>query len=97
MFSTVIVYAHRNGSLARKRVPGMVGLPVTVRAALRAAVPVARVTGTFGLDIASRNMGLVLTAIAVGFTTTGPGVLLAGLSHWRPACCIRHGQSVQVR
>jgi multiple antibiotic resistance protein len=89
---TVIIYAHRYGSFAHKRVLIVVGRPasVAIRAALRAAVPVARVMGTTGFNIASRSMGPIPAAITVGVITTGPGMLLAGLSHWRPACCIRH-------
>lgn len=81
--STVIIYTHQDGSIPHKLALILIGLLVAaaVWAALRAAVPVARVLGTTGLNIASRIMGLILAAIAVEFITGGLGVLLPGLAH----------------
>jgi len=81
--STVIIYTHLDSTAAHKLLLVAIGLVVAlaVWAALRAAVPVARVMGTTGLNIATRIMGLILAAIAVEFITRGLGVLLPGLLH----------------
>ncbi|MEZ5543462.1 MAG: MarC family protein [Pseudomonadota bacterium] len=81
--STVIIYSHQDASAAHRIALIVIGLIVAaaVWAALRAALPVARVMGTTGLNIASRIMGLILAAIAVEFITRGLGVLLPGLAH----------------
>jgi multiple antibiotic resistance protein len=80
--STVIIYAHNGtgwlytGVLVAEiwLVAGLVWL------SLHLGEGVARVLGTTGLNIATRIMGLLLAAIAVGFITHGLRVLLPGLA-----------------
>jgi len=81
--STIIIYTHMDSSMGHKLALILIGLVVStaVWAALRAAAPIAGMLGTTGLNIASRIMGLILAAIAVGFITRGLGVLLPGLMH----------------
>ena len=80
--STVIIYAHAGGGWLHMVVlVGEIWLVAgLVWMALRLGEGVARILGTTGLNIATRIMGLLLAAIAVGFITHGLKALLPGLA-----------------
>jgi multiple antibiotic resistance protein len=80
--STVIIYSHSglgwmHQALLLAEIWFIGGL---VWLALHLGEDLTRVLGTTGLNIASRVMGLLLAAIAVGFVTDGLKVLLPGLA-----------------
>lgn len=80
--STVIIYAHQHQQW--EWIGILLGeitlLALLVWLTLYLAEYLARWLGTTGLNIASRIMGLLLAAIAVGFITEGLKVLLPGLA-----------------
>lgn len=80
--STVIIYAHDGGGWAHTGilVAEILLVATLVWLALRLGVGVAKVLGNTGMNIATRVMGLLLAAIAVGFITNGLKVLLPGLA-----------------
>lgn len=79
--STAIIYAHRQ--------PGWLNLAIVVAEiwlvallvwlALLSSDVLVRLLGKTGINIATRIMGLLLSAIAIGFITQGLKVLLPGL------------------
>lgn len=80
--STAILYAHQSkGWLDHLVLLGEIWLVAgLVWVALVAGEPLWRRLGRIGLNIASRIMGLLLAAIAVGFVTQGLRQLLPGLA-----------------
>ena len=80
--STAIIYAHNGGGW-----PDLLVLVLEVWLvsalvwlSLRLGDRVAQILGTTGINIATRIMGLILAAIAVGFITSGLKQLLPGLA-----------------
>ncbi|MEJ2592530.1 MAG: MarC family protein [Candidatus Thiodiazotropha sp.] len=80
--STAIIYAHNGGGW-----PDLLVLVLEVWLvsalvwlSLRLGDRVAQILGTTGINIATRIMGLILAAIAVGFITNGLKQLLPGLA-----------------
>jgi multiple antibiotic resistance protein len=80
--STAIIYAHQQpGLLHRLIVVGEICLvSAMVWMALRASRFLGRLIGRTGLNIATRIMGLLLSAISVSFITSGLKALLPGLA-----------------
>ena len=79
--STTIIYATERSSLAHIAI--IVGccllISLTTWGALRVAIPVSRLLGKIGINIAIRIMGLLLAAVAVEIFASGLVVLLPGL------------------
>lgn len=80
--STAIIYAHKgHGWVDMSVLLGEIWLVAAlVWVSLRAGDRLMAVLGRTGLNIASRIMGLLLAAIAVGFVTQGLKILLPGLA-----------------
>jgi multiple antibiotic resistance protein len=80
--STVILYAHRNGSPVHLVVIAVDILIVAAMAwiCFRAAPVLSRWLGTTGINVVTRIMGLIIAAIGVEFITNGLKQLLPGLS-----------------
>jgi multiple antibiotic resistance protein len=81
--STTIIYATESADWKHRMI--IVGCCLLVGVAcwvgLRAAMPVSKLLGKTGINIAVRLMGLILMAVAVEIFVTGLKVLLPGLSH----------------
>lgn len=84
--STAIVYAEQAKSwidtVFTLACCALVG--VAVWAALRTAEPMGRALGRTGLNIATRVMGLLLSALAIGIIASGVRALLPGLASASP-------------
>jgi multiple antibiotic resistance protein len=78
--ATAIVFAH--GAAGTAAHVGLVGVVVLMAAllyaAMRLAVPVSRLLGDAGMNVATRLMGIVLAAIAVQMIFAGARVLMQG-------------------
>ncbi len=78
--ATTIVFAH--GATGTAAHAGLVGVVVAMAAllyvAMRLAVPVSRLLGEAGMNVATRLMGIVLAAIAVQMIFAGARVLMQG-------------------
>jgi MarC family membrane protein len=70
--STAIIYAHRDPAWMHAILIGEIWVTaLLVWLTLRSAVPISRALGTTGINIATRLMGLLLSAIAVEFIVNG--------------------------
>ncbi len=79
--STVIIYAQGGGWLSTGVLLAEIWLVAgLVWLSLHLGEGLARVLGSTGMNIATRIMGLLLAAIAVGFVTSGLKTLLPGLA-----------------
>jgi multiple antibiotic resistance protein len=81
--STTIIYATESADWKHRLIIIVCCLLVGVACwiGLRAAMPVSKLLGKTGINIAVRLMGLILMAVAVEIFVTGLKVLLPGLSH----------------
>jgi multiple antibiotic resistance protein len=79
--STVIIFADQSSDWAHKGllIASCVIVAITVSIILRMAIPIGAWLGKTGINIVSRLMGLLLTAIAVEIIVGGLGKLLPGL------------------
>lgn len=80
--STVIIFAHQATSWVDLAILTAIALVVSAVAwvALRLAAPIRRLLGLTGINVVTRLMGLILTAVAVEFITSGLAELLPGLT-----------------
>lgn len=80
--SSVILYAQQSESWLDKIVLTalVLLLAISVWISLRLAQPISRLLGTTGINIITRLLGLLLSAIAIEFITTGLVELLPGLA-----------------
>jgi multiple antibiotic resistance protein len=80
--STVVIYAHQAKDLYDTIFLVVAGLFVafTVLILLRLADPLRELLGKTGINIISRLMGLILTAVAIEFIAGGLAQLLPGLA-----------------
>ena len=80
--STVIIFANQSSSWAHKGllVASCVMVAITVWVTLRMAIPIGSWLGKTGINIVTRLMGLLLTAVAVEFIASGLVQLLPGLA-----------------
>lgn len=80
--STVIIYAHQSVTWSDTLylVGACVLVAISVWIALRAADPIRGVMGTTGINVVTRLLGVILTAVAVKFITSGLARLLPGLA-----------------
>ena len=70
--STAIIYAHRDAGWMHAVLIGEIWVAaLLVWLTLRSALPISRALGTTGLNIATRLMGLLLSAIAAEFIVNG--------------------------
>jgi multiple antibiotic resistance protein len=79
--STLIIYSQEAPGWSHKGilVGSCLGAALLLWIAMLAAIPLSRWLGRTGINIATRVMGLILTAIAVEFIATGLGILFPGL------------------
>lgn len=80
--TTIIVNTHKYGTFEEKGLISIVclGLAALLWLAFFFSAPVSRVLGQSGINIVTRIMGIVLTAIAFGMLTDGLKILLPGLA-----------------
>ena len=80
--TTIIVNTHKYGTFEDKGLISIVclGIAALLWLAFFFSAPVSRVLGQSGINIVTRIMGIVLTAIAFGMLTDGLKILLPGLS-----------------
>jgi len=79
--STAIIYAHRETAFVHAALIGEIWLAaLLVWITLRSALPISRALGTTGINIATRLMGLILSAIAVEFIVNGLKGMLPALA-----------------
>lgn len=80
--STVIIYAHQSATWLDTLylVGACVLVAISVWIALRAADPIRGVLGATGINVVTRLLGVILTAVAVEFITSGLARLLPGLA-----------------
>jgi multiple antibiotic resistance protein len=70
--STAIIYAHRDPAWMHAVLIGEIWvIALLVWLTMRSAMPISRALGTTGINIATRLMGLMLSAIAVEFIVNG--------------------------
>lgn len=70
--STAIIYAHRDLAWMHVALIGEIWLAaLVIWFVLRSALPISHAIGTTGINIATRLMGLMLSAIAVEFMVNG--------------------------
>jgi multiple antibiotic resistance protein len=79
--STVIIYAHQSTSWfdTTYLIGVSIGIAGLVWLALRLADPIANLLGKTGINVVTRLLGVILTAVAVEFITMGLAQLLPGL------------------
>jgi multiple antibiotic resistance protein len=79
--STLIIYSHEAPGWSHKGI--LIGscliASLILWISMLSAIPLSRWLGRTGINIATRVMGLILTAIAVEFIATGLGSLFPGL------------------
>jgi len=82
--STMIIYSQDAAGWGHKGI--LIGSSVVavlaIWIALLLAIPLSRHLGRTGINIATRVMGLILTAVAVEFIATGLGQIFPGLMGW---------------
>jgi len=80
--STVIIYAHQSATWFDTiyLVGACVLVAISVWLALRAADPIRDVLGATGINVVTRLLGVILTAVAVEFITSGLSRRLSGLA-----------------
>jgi multiple antibiotic resistance protein len=80
--STVIIYAHQATTWMDSAYLTLISILVatTVWLALRLADPIRELLGNTGINVVTRLLGVILTAVAVGFITSGLAQLLPGLA-----------------
>lgn len=83
--STVIIFAHQSTSWLDLAFLTATSLAVSglMWLSLRLAAPIRHLLGITGINVVTRLMGLILTAVAVEFITGGLGELLPGLTRIR--------------
>jgi|YelNatPaOPRAMG01_1025707.scaffolds.fasta_scaffold01158_22 multiple antibiotic resistance protein len=83
--STVIIYAHQSATWSDTvyLVAACILVAISVWIALRAADPIRSVLGATGINVVTRLLGVILTAVAVEFITSGLARLLPGLARVR--------------
>ena len=80
--TTIIVITHKYGTLEDKGLISIVclGIAVLLWICFYFSAPVSRVLGVSGVNIVTRIMGIILTAIAFGMLTNGLKSLMPGLA-----------------
>ena len=83
--STVIIFAHQSTSWLDLAFLTAISLAVSglMWLSLRLAAPIRHLLGITGINVVTRLMGLILTAVAVEFITGGLAELLPGLARIR--------------
>jgi MarC family membrane protein len=80
--TTIIVFTHKYGTLEDKGLISIVclGIALLLWICFYFSAPVSRALGVSGINIVTRIMGIILTAIAFGMITDGLKSLLPGLA-----------------
>lgn len=80
--TTIIVNTHKYGTLEDKGLISIVclGIAVLLWICFYFSAPVSRALGVSGVNIVTRIMGIILTAIAFGMLTNGLKSLMPGLA-----------------